>query len=88
MYRLTMWLIALAVVFNGAPLYTWTDPGESPALTVQEHHSVLTAVPDAHARYVSDDAVTAADQTLTHSHNALECCGTCIVASVTVSSPH
>jgi hypothetical protein len=82
MYRLSIWLFALAFIFNGAASYTWTDPGESPALTVQEHHGVLTAVLDVHAKYVSDDVVTAADQALTHGHNALKCCGICSVASV------
>jgi hypothetical protein len=82
MYRLSMWLIALAFVFNGAASYTWADPGESPALTIQGHHGALEAAPGAHAKYVGDDMVTAADQAPTHSHNALRCCYICNVASV------
>jgi hypothetical protein len=81
MYRLSIWLFVLAFIFNGAASYTWIDPGESPAGTVQAHHGVLTAV-DVHAKYVSDDVVTAAVQALTHGHNALKCCGICNVASV------
>jgi hypothetical protein len=82
MYRLGIWLIALAFVFNGVASYAWTDPGESAALTIQGHHGALIAAPDAHAKYIGDNVVTAADQAPTHSHNTIKCCYICNAASV------
>jgi hypothetical protein len=84
MYRLGIWLIALAFVFNGAASYAGIDPAESPVLTIQEQHGTPATAHHTHAKYIGDGAVVSVDhdQTPAHSHSGVRCCGICNVASL------
>lgn len=81
MYRLGIWLIALALVFNGAEAYAWDNSPAVPSAATQDHHDMIGGV-DCDVQ--PGDAVAVADHPGTaHQHdNHLRCCGTCNVASL------
>jgi hypothetical protein len=82
MYRLSIWLIAFAFVFNGAASYAWIDPDESPAMTIQDDHDAPMVRHDAHAKHAGDDVVAAADHDQAPAHSVSRCCNACNAASV------
>jgi hypothetical protein len=83
-YRLGIWLIAVAFVFNGATSYAKFDLPVAPGLVAHGHDSAQPVCHDAHSNHTGNNTVTAADhdQAAAHSHSNLQCCGICSVASV------
>ena len=82
MYRLGIWLMALALVFNGAAAYAWNDFPDAVTAVAQDHHDGAEAIA---CNVTSDDGMTtAADvgQTQGAKHDHLKCCGTCNVVSL------
>jgi hypothetical protein len=85
MYRLSIWLIALAFVFNGAASLATIDLPAASALIAQNqnHDNARTAAPSDH---VGNNNVMVAmpdhGQAQGHSHSGLKCCGICNVANV------
>jgi hypothetical protein len=85
MYRLGIWLIAVAFVFNGAASGAWIGLPMAPALAVHDHHGgPATAGHDAHFDQASHDAIGATpDHGQAPEHDScLECCGMCNIANV------
>lgn len=82
MYRIGIWLIALALVFNGAAAYAGNYFSGVPATIAQHHHDAADAV-DTHVH--SADAVTVGEnsgQTHGGMHNHVKCCTICTVVSM------
>jgi hypothetical protein len=78
-----IWLIALALVFNGVVTYTWNNSPSAPVAIVQDHHGGTDTVDcDVH----SDDAVAMAEHSgqtqRGQMHNHLKCCATCTGVSL------
>jgi hypothetical protein len=83
MYRLGIWLIAVAFVFNGAASGAWIDLPMAPALAAHDHHGAMAAAGhDEHSGEVVA-AVTDHGQAYDYAHNHLKCCGICYVANLT-----
>jgi hypothetical protein len=85
MYRLTIWLIAVAFVFNGVASSAWIDLPMAPALAAQDNHGAATAGGhDAHFDQVDRDVIGATpDHGQASEHDScLKCCGICNVANV------
>ena len=77
-----IWLIALALVFNGVATYAWNDaPGMAAAVTQDHHHGAEAADRHVHPHDAVVDAVDFS-QTQLPVHNHLKCCGTCNVVSL------
>lgn len=83
MYRLSIWLIVLAFVFNGAASLAAIDLPTASALIAQNqnHDNARTAAPSDH---VGNNNVMVAmlDHGQAHGHSALKCCNICNVANV------
>jgi hypothetical protein len=80
MYRVGIWLMALAFVFNGAASHALVD---LPDLIAQDHHGALAVI--SHDAHFSDSTVAATpdhDQIPEHKHNSRRCCDVCNLASV------
>ena len=82
MYRMGIWLIALALVFNGVTVSSWNGPSGISTAVAQDHDNGADAV--ACIVTSDDDLATAPDAGQTHKvrHNHLKCCWTCNVASL------
>jgi len=81
MYRLSIWLIAIVFVFNGAASLALVDLPSAPAMSAHEHLGE-------HVGHAAN-AVAAAldhdqDHTGNHKHadNGLKCCGVCNIANL------
>lgn len=72
MYRLGIWVIALALVVNGVAGYAWADAPRAPAAVAYDHHDAASR--QGHA---NGAAAVAADAGQTHGrvHHHLRCCG-------------
>lgn len=82
MYRLAIWVIALALVFNGAPAFTLDDASGMPAIAAFDHHADAAGLEcNAHSGNI---AIVAADASRTQhaAHDHLKCCPTCTVVSM------
>ena len=79
MYRLGIWLIAFAFVFNGAGSYAAINLAMPLPLTAQGHHG---SVADARSDQHGVAAATEHGQVHKHGRNGLNCCRTCNGASV------
>lgn len=77
-----IWLIALALVFNGVTMSSWNGPPRVSAAMAQGHHDGV----DLAARSTASDHDTAiatdAGQTRSVRHNHLKCCWTCNIPSL------
>ncbi len=78
MYRLSIWLIAIVFVFNGAASLALVDLPSAPALSAHEHQG-------GHADHISDGV--ASDHDLhagnhKHNDNCMKCCGVCNIAKL------
>ena len=87
MYRFGTWLIALALVFNGAAMIAWNGaPMAAGAIAQLQHAQIQPADDDAMQCDANRGAaaVVARHSGQTHgpAHDHLKCCGTCTVASV------
>ena len=86
MHRLTVWLIAIVFVFNGAASLAWTDLPAAPVSIVESHGGVAAAVRhEGHLHDIGDEVVATAsdhDQPAGHTDNCLKCCGTCSVTNM------
>ena len=84
MHRLTIWLIAIVFVFNGAAVPTWIDlPAAAPTLTVDSDHGV--SVRDVAQSDHDSDRDSAMAATLDHGQSVKhidKCCVTCSTASM------
>lgn len=82
MYRLAIWMIALALAFNGVPSYALDGASGAPAMIASDHHADAFAL-DCNAQS-GDVAVIAADPCKSQhaAHDHLKCCPTCSVASM------
>lgn len=82
MHRMGIWLIALALVFNGVATYAWDDPSGPAATMVQMHDGGIAVV----ACNVTSDGLAAVvaggGEHQGGAHNHLKCCATCTVPSV------
>lgn len=82
MHRMGIWLIALALVFNGAATYAWDSPSGPIAAIAQVHDDGTAAVA---CNVNSDEFVAVAagsDQHQSGAHHHPKCCGTCTVPSL------
>lgn len=80
MYRFVVWLIALALVVNGAVGFAWADaPGVPPAVAHGHHDGVV-----GHQDDTDHIAGPAADAGQAHglAHDHFKCCGWCNVVSL------
>ena len=95
MYRLGIWLIALALVFNGAPSYALDGAAgmvsdmvaNMPAIAAVDHQADMDKVDAVQAEcnvHPSDVAVIVTDACRSQraAHDHLKCCPTCNVISV------
>jgi hypothetical protein len=83
MYRLSIWLIALAFVFNGAASFAAIDRPVAPALAAQNHNGGRITSHDVHFNHIGTGVmVTMLNHDQAHGHSGLRCCGTCNVANV------
>ena len=80
MYRLVVWMMALALVFNGAAAYALDDLSGIAVVAAFDHHAEAADV-ECHAGKV---AVVAADacQSQHAAHDHLKCCPICNVVSM------
>ena len=85
MYRLGIWLIAAAFVFNGAASHALIDIPMSPALAAHDHHHGHSATGhDPHFDHAGSEAIAGApdhDHISGHEHGQ-KCCNICNVVSV------
>ncbi len=82
MHRLGIWLMALALVFNGVTVYAWSDAAGVVAAIAQDHHDSAEASEcDVHSADVVAGAVDSG-QAQHPMHNHLKCCGTCNIVSL------
>ncbi|MBS0247951.1 MAG: hypothetical protein JSR61_15155 [Proteobacteria bacterium] len=81
MYRLAIWVIALALVFNGVPSYDLDGASAAPTMVASDHHADAFAL-DCNV-HSNDVAVIAADTYKSQhaAHDHLKCCPTCNVVS-------
>lgn len=81
MYRLGIWLIAFALVFNGVAAYCMDDhPG--PTANVQGHHDKLAGDDCDIQRGDTTPRISDCGASDHRTHNHLKCCGICNVASL------
>ena len=82
MYRLVIWMIALALVFNGAQSYALNEVSGTPAMVASDHHAGAAGL---ECNVQSGGvAVIAADacQSQHAAHDQLKCCPTCNLVSM------
>ena len=86
MYRLAIWLIAVAFVFNGAGSLAWADLPAAPALAAHAYDGAGAAARnDAHSHRIADAVISQLPdngQTPGRVGNCAKCCATCGVASL------
>ena len=83
MYRLSIWLIALAIVFNGAASFAAIDNPVAPALAAQNHNGAPATSHDVYSSRIGTGVMAVTlDHGQAHGHSGLRCCGTCNVANV------
>ncbi len=82
MHRLAVWMIALALVFNGAPAIAPAGVSDMPAVAASDHHADAAGV-ECNA-YRGRVVVVAANacQSQHAAHDHLKCCPTCNVVSM------
>lgn len=82
MFRIGIWLIALALVLNGAALTAWSGLTKAPTAIAHIHYSDTDS---ADCNSISEGAAAAvkhSGQAHDRMHSHLMCCGTCTVASL------
>jgi hypothetical protein len=77
MYRLSVWLIVFAFVFNGAAFYAAADLSARPLVASQDHRPSAACTPSAHRA-----VATAIDHGQADHHAGFKCCHTCNVTTV------
>ena len=82
MYRMGIWLIALALVVNGVAMTAWSGPAKTPVAITQSHHADAGSADCNSISGAAAAVVKYSDQTHGRMHNHLKCCGTCTVASL------
>lgn len=81
MHRLGIWLIALALVFNGVMASAEIEPSEIPVAVAQGHLAALDADDcDPHAADIA--TATHRGQHRAPLHNHLKCCARCSMVSL------